>query len=204
MLPVLILVVSAQAPGGLPADAPTVAQEVRAGQPSSAAVPMSPLQYGAVSLATTTGFVASFGAGLYVSTALLRAQFLTHGRPDPMATGSALLGGFATTVLLSQLLVPAATLLGNDSGAAGSLEAAWGGAWGRARWAFAAGLLASAVFYGGVLLEQQEFGRGQALLLAGGVGLIGATIVYGVLDVTGAISGYSASRAARPAPSVAR
>lgn len=203
LLPVLLLVVLRQGQSPLPTDAPTVAQEVRAVEPPSAPVPMSPVRFGAVGLATTTGFVASFTAGIYVSTALLRAQFVAHGRPDPFATGSALVGGFATTVLLSQLLVPAATLLGNEGGAAGTLEAAWFGGWKRARWAFIAGVVSSAVFYGGVALENQEFGRGQELLLAGGIGLIGATVVYGVLDVTGAISGYAASRTRRT-PSVAR
>lgn len=212
MFPVLAALVLAQAPGALPSDAPTVAQEPPAGEQGLAPLlgrpagaqaaapglqPMDPLRLILVSTGATAAFIGSMSAGIAVSVAILEAQFKAAGRPDPFATSSAIVGGFGTTVILSQLLVPGTMLLADERAAAGSFEDAWRVAWRRSRWAVAAGAVASALLFGGAALEAQQFGQGQSLLLAGAMGMLGATFTYGALEVTGAIAGYNASRIRR-------
>lgn len=121
--------------------------------------------------------VASGAAGV----ALYAASVQHLGRPDPWATTAAFGLTLTLDVTLSHLLVPAVAKL---SGARTTLEAISAHAWETSRWAALAGVAGIAVFGVGAGLEQDHFGRGQVLLLAGVLTSLVGFVVWNVIEAT--------------------
>jgi hypothetical protein len=121
--------------------------------------------------------VASGAAGV----ALYSSSVQHLGRPDPWATTAAFALTLTLDVTLTHLLLPAVAKL---SGASSALDALAAHAWETSRWAALAGVAGIAVFGLGAGLEQDHFGRGQGVLLAGVVTSLVGFVVWNVIEAT--------------------
>jgi hypothetical protein len=169
-------------PAGPAADPPLLSAPDTS--PVRAAPPRLGLAVSAAALATLASTAASIGAGWI----LPAACFGAFGRPDPWCSA----GGFAlgTGVQLGlSLLVPEVYWLAGGA-TREAIASARLGLWQHARWA----ALAAAVFvvlYGiGAGLEHVDYGKGQPLLIVGGVGLAATALSFDVLAVIGATRGF--------------
>lgn len=139
----------------------------------------------------------SLALGLYTGALLPNAWFQAHGRPDPLVTTAGLGVGVAVTVAASQLLVPLAASLGNDPDYAVRVADARRASWRTSRWAVLAGGVGLAALAAGAGLERREFGRGQALMGAGGATLLASGAVYAALELAGVLHASQHARRER-------
>lgn len=142
------------------------------------------LAVSAAALATLASTAAAIGAGWI----LPAACFGAFGRPDPWCSA----GGFAigTGVQLGlTLLVPEVYRLAGGA-TPEAIASARLGLWRHARWA-ALAAAAFVVLYGvGAGLEHVDFGKGQPLLIVGGLGIAASALAFDVLAVIGATRGF--------------
>jgi hypothetical protein len=120
------------------------------------------------------------------------------GAPDPVCTAMGIALGAALQVGLAVLLVPETYRLADDASGRGSIGEARASAWRWGRWPALAGLIFVTTFMVGAFVEKDNYGHGQAAMLAGALGTLGSWITFDVLNVVGASAGYKASRRAPP------
>lgn len=162
-----------------------LAVTMAATQPLAAAVPPSPpsaSEHRGIALASaavTLGLSNLAAAG--VVWAATAARFEQLSRPDPFYIGLSLATGVAVQLLAAHFVVPEATRLGGVR----DVERVRAEAWRWSRWAALLGSVSVGLFTTGALVERDQFGNGQALLLAGAVGSFVSFVLFDVLEVVG-------------------
>jgi hypothetical protein len=133
-------------------------------------------------------FIAAFAASNAVAAALAyvppRVQFDRAGRPDPLVTTGGLLLGALAQVALAPLLAEAYRI--GDADLAQVRRTMW--QW--SRWPALGAAVAVLLFGAGALLERNDFGRGQGLMIGGAALLAVSWVTFDVTAIIGANRGY--------------
>lgn len=178
-------------------DAPPPADLPSPVAPGELAPPVSPARRALWATGAVGVSLASCGVAIGAGALIQNASFQAAGRPDPVVLAGALGVAMGVNMALTWLLLPQLARLGDLDGWRGDPGEGRRSAWRLARWA-ALGAAAGVVAFGvGGVLDKGEYGRGQGLMIVGGVAFLVSFIVWDVLDAVGAWAGTVGSRTRR-------
>ncbi|MBL8955528.1 MAG: hypothetical protein JNK82_32435 [Myxococcaceae bacterium] len=146
-------------------------------------------------VAAQTGAHLAFAGGVLVSTlatvALVyapgRVAYDVAGRPEPLVTTSAMAVAAGLKLLATWFLLPELYRLG---GGHPDIEQTRETMWRWVRWPALGAALSITLLIVGSALEQNQWGRGQAVLIAGAAGLSLSLPLFDIFAIVGSGRGY--------------